>query len=225
MEYNKIIAVTGLPGLFELLSSKSDGAIVRSLDDKVTRFVASRVHNFSHLESIEIYTVRENVNLVDVLQAMEASGEKLPDEKDNAALKSYFSKVYPDMDFERVYTSDLKKMVKWFSVLKANDIEIKLSEGSEEEVTGEEVEAPEASEVAEKPKAAKNKAAAADDAAAAEKPAKAKKSAAAEKEQDNAADEEKPKAKKAAPKKKAEEKSDDGGEADKPKKTAAKKKS
>jgi hypothetical protein len=133
MEYNKIIAVTGLPGLYELLSSKTDGAIVRSLDDKSTRFVSSRVHNFSHLESIEIYTVRENVNLVDILKAMEASGEKLPEDKDNAALKAYFSKVYPDMDFDRVYSSDLKKMVKWYTVLKSNDIEIKLSEPEEEE--------------------------------------------------------------------------------------------
>src|ERR1700748_3234982 len=135
MEYNKIIAVTGLPGLYELLSSKSDGAIVRSLDDKSSRFVASRVHNFSHLESIEVYTVRDNVNLVDVLKAMEASSEKLPDEKDNAALKAYFGKVYPDLDFDRVYSSDLKKMVKWFGVLKSNDIEIKLSEPEEEEET------------------------------------------------------------------------------------------
>ena len=58
MEYSKIIAVTGLPGLYELISSKNDGAIVRSLEDKSTRFVSSRVHHFSHLESIEIYTVR-----------------------------------------------------------------------------------------------------------------------------------------------------------------------
>src|SRR6201999_1396304 len=149
MEYNKIIAVTGLPGLYELLSSKTDGAIVRSLDDKSTRFVSSRIHNFSHLESIEVYTVRENVNLVDVLKAMEESKEKLPDEKDNSALKAYFTKVYPDLDFDRVYSSDLKKMVKWFSVLKNNDIEIKLSEPEEEL---EEVTAPaEAAEPEEKP--------------------------------------------------------------------------
>ena len=133
MEYNKIIAVTGLPGLYELLSSKSDGAIVRSLDDKTTRFVSSRIHNFSHLETIEVYTVRDNVNLVDILKAMEVSADKLPDEKDGAALKNYFTKVYPDLDFSRVYSSDLKKMVKWFSVLKANNIEIKLSEPEEAE--------------------------------------------------------------------------------------------
>lgn len=133
MEYSKLVAVTGLPGLFELINSKNDGAIVRSLEDKSTRFVSSRIHNFSHLESIEVYTVRDNVNLVDVFTAMDKSGGTLPDEKDAGAVKKYFEKVYPDMDFERVYASDMKKMVKWFDVLKKNNVEIKLSEQPEEE--------------------------------------------------------------------------------------------
>lgn len=132
MEYSKIVAVSGLPGLFELVSSKTDGAIVRSLEDKSTKFVSSRIHQFSHLETIEIYTVRENVNLVDILQAMNASAEKLPDEKDAVALKKYFEKVYGDIDFDRVYSSDLKKMVKWFAILDKNQIEIKLTEPVEE---------------------------------------------------------------------------------------------
>jgi Domain of unknown function (DUF5606) len=202
MEYNKIIAVTGLPGLYELLSSKTDGAIVRSLDDKSTRFVASRVHNFSHLESIEIYTVRENVNLVEVLKAMEASGEKLPDEKDNAVLKAYFSKVYPDLDFDRVYSSDLKKMVKWYVVLKDNNIEIKLSEPAEEEA--EEVVEEEAPAPAKKGKAT------------------AKAAAVAEPATETA--EEKPKAKKPAAKKKADTATKEAAPAaEKPKKAAKKK--
>ncbi|MBC7827743.1 MAG: DUF5606 domain-containing protein [Chitinophagaceae bacterium] len=137
MEYSKIIAVTGMPGLYELLTSKSDGAIVRSLEDKSTKFVSSRIHNFSHLESIEVFTVRENVNLVDIFHAMEKDEVKIPDGKDNAALKKYFDKVYPDLDFERVYSSDLKKMVKWFEVLKANEIEIKLSQAPAEETEAE----------------------------------------------------------------------------------------
>jgi hypothetical protein len=140
MEYGKIISVTGLGGLFELVGSKKDGAIVRSLEDKSTKFVASRVHNFSHLESIEVYTVRDNVNLVDVFLAMQNSNEPLPPEKDGAAVKAYFQNVYPDMDFERVYASDMKKMVKWFTVLKANDVEIKLSHAEEEEATDSAVE-------------------------------------------------------------------------------------
>jgi hypothetical protein len=132
MEYNKIVAVTGLPGLFELMNSKTDGAIVRSLEDNTTKFVSSRIHNFSHLESIEVYTVKENVNLVDVFKAMEGSKEKIPDTKDAGAVKKYFEKVFPDMDFERVYGSDMKKMIKWFEVLR-DKVEFKLSNSSNEQ--------------------------------------------------------------------------------------------
>ncbi len=132
MEYNKLISVTGMSGLFELVSSKNDGAILKSLEDKTTKFVSSRVHNFSHLESIEIFTIRENVNLVDIFKAMKESKETIPSEKEPAKVKAYFQKVYPDMDFERVYASDMKKMVKWFGVLQANNIEAKLSEEAEE---------------------------------------------------------------------------------------------
>ena len=135
MEYSKIIAVSGLPGLYELINSKNDGAIIRSLEDNSTRFAASRVHNFSHLESIEVYTTGDNVNLVDIFTAIETAGDSLPDSKDNIAVKKYFEKVYPDLDFEKVYSSDLKKMVKWYDVLKKNNIEIKLSEPPEEEET------------------------------------------------------------------------------------------
>ena len=214
MEYNKVIAVTGLPGLYELLSSKSDGAIVRSLDDKSTRFVSSRIHNFSHLESIEIYTVRENVNLVDVLKAMEASAEKLPNDKDNAAVQAYFTKVYPDLDFTRVYASDMKKMVKWFSVLKSNDIEIKLSEPAEEVAVEEEPAVEEKAPA--KPK--KEKAAPAEEKVAEKAPAK--KAAAKKEELSEKAPAKKAAAKKeeAAPKKKAAKE-----EEEKPKKAAPKK--
>jgi hypothetical protein len=241
MEYNKIIAVTGLPGLYELLSSKSDGAIVRSLDDKTTRFVASRVHNFSHLESIEVYTVRDNVNLVDILKAMEASAGKLPDEKDGAELKAYFTKVYPDLDFGRVYSSDLKKMVKWYSVLKANNIEIKLSEPEEEEATEETI--VEEATAAPKKEAAPKKKAATEEApakaatttakaATTEKPATTEKAAKTEKavskEKAAPAEAEKPKAKKAdekdKPVKAEKAKKTEEAPTEKPKKTAAKKK-
>lgn len=132
MEYSKLVSVTGLNGLFELVGSKTDGAIVRSLDDKTTKFVSSRVHNFSHLESIEVYTIRDNVNLVEVFQAMRKSKKALPSDKDAAAVKAYFQKVYPDMDFGRVYGSDMKKMIKWFSILQENNIDPKLSEEPEE---------------------------------------------------------------------------------------------
>ncbi len=196
MEYGKLIAVTGMPGLYELVSSKTDGAIVRSLDDNSTKFASTRQHQFSHLESIEVYTVRENVNLTDILKAMETAGGKLPDEKDAKAIKAYFEKVYPDLDFERVYTSDMKKMVKWYSIIKAKNIEIKLTEQPEEVVAEEE----------EKVEPVKKKAKA--EPAAEEKPVKkAAQPKAAKKEEPKAekkAAEEAPK-KKATPKKKKED--------------------
>ena len=130
MEYSKIVAITGMTGLFELLSSKTDGAIVRSLDDNTTKFVASRIHNFSHLESIEVYTVKENINLVELFNTMEQGTEEVPDTKDSKAVKSYFQTVYPDMDFERVYVSDMKKMIKWYELLK-DKVAFKISESSE----------------------------------------------------------------------------------------------
>ncbi len=135
MEYSKLVSVTGLPGLFELLSSKADGGVVKSLEDKSTKFVSTRVHNFSHLESIEVFTTADNVNLVDIFKAMTDSSEKMPDEKDAAAIKKYFEKVYPTMDFDRVYASDMKKMVKWLGILQANNVVIELSDNPDMEGT------------------------------------------------------------------------------------------
>ncbi|RXK60609.1 hypothetical protein ESA94_09095 [Lacibacter luteus] len=159
MEYGKLIAVTGLPGLFELVSSKNDGAIVRSLEDNSTKFASTRQHQFSHLESIEVYTVRDNVNLIDIFKAMQDDGGKLPEEKDAKAVKAYFEKVYPDLDFERVYASDMKKMVKWFGVITAKGIELKLTEQLiEEEAPVEEAVVAEVEEAKPAKKAAKKKA-------------------------------------------------------------------
>ena len=139
MEYNKLVAVTGLSGLFELVSSKADGGIVKSLEDKSTKFVSNRIHSFSHLESIEIFTTGENVNLTEVFLAMKNNTDPLPDTNNAQAIKAFFQKVYPNMDFERVYGSDMKKMIKWFEIIRKNNIEIKLSDNDEEDSVNEAV--------------------------------------------------------------------------------------
>ncbi|GEP91319.1 hypothetical protein SAMN05660909_03348 [Chitinophaga terrae (ex Kim and Jung 2007)] len=151
MQYREIVAVTGLGGLFQLIASKQDGAIVRSLEDKSTKFVSSRVHNFTPLESIEVFTTGENVNLAEVFKAMDEKSSTfapIDGKADNNAIKAYFKNVFPEFDEDRVYVSDMKKMVKWFGILKANDLlkfdEI-LASGEEEveEVAVEETAAPE----------------------------------------------------------------------------------
>jgi hypothetical protein len=134
MDYSKILSISGMPGLFELVNNRTDGGIVKSLQDGIVKFVSVRSNTFSQLESIEIFTIRENVNLSEVFLAMEKSEEPLPLEKDPKAVKNYFEIVYPDIDFDRVYYSDMKKMVKWFGILKKNNIEIKLR--SQEDLDG-----------------------------------------------------------------------------------------
>lgn len=124
MEYKEIVVVSGEPGLFQLVSSKSDGAIVRTLDGSATRFVPSRNHQFTPLESIEVFTTGENVPLMDIFRAMEAQEAATPlaEARDAAEIKAYFGKVYPELDLSRVYMSDMKKMLKWYPLLKERDL-------------------------------------------------------------------------------------------------------
>src|ERR1700761_8607225 len=109
MEYREIVAVTGLGGLFQLLATKSDGAIVRNLADKTTKFISARLHNVTPLESIEIYTTGDNVRLHEVFQKMKDQEETTPlaDAKaaDSKTIVHYFKTVFPEIDDERVYVS------------------------------------------------------------------------------------------------------------------------
>lgn len=186
MEYREIVAVTGIGGLFQLLTTKSDGAIVRNLTDKSTKFIPARVHNVTPIESIEIYTIDENVRLHKVLQAIKDSEATTPliDAKkaDNNSIKTYFKTVFPILDEERVYVSDMKKILKWYELLKANDLlRFDAYEQTEQQVVTEEVvpeEAPQEALAAEKPaKKAKAKKAATVDADTEGKEAAPKKTA------------------------------------------------
>ena len=147
MQYKEIVSVTGLGGLFQLLGTKSDGAIVRNLGENSTKFIPSRLHNVTPLESIEIYTTGNNVRLHIVLQKMKESAQVKPDAKksSNAEIQSYFKEVFPEMDEERVYTSDMKKMLKWYQILEAANL---LDFSSMEEASEETVVAEAASEAA-----------------------------------------------------------------------------
>lgn len=126
MEYKEIVSVTGLGGLFHLLTTKSDGAIVRNISDGTTKFISARSHNVTPLESIEVYTVEDNVRLSEVFQNMKENEDSTPlaDAKkaSSDAIKEYFSAVFPSIDLDRVYVSDMKKMLKWYQLLKANDL-------------------------------------------------------------------------------------------------------
>ncbi len=126
MNYRQIVAVTGMGGLYQLMSTKKDGAIVRSLEDKSIKFIAARVHQVTPLESIEIYTYEDNVRLHTVLENIKSFDAELQAaniaKADSKTLREYFKKALPEFDEERVYTSDIKKIFKWYDILKQNDL-------------------------------------------------------------------------------------------------------
>lgn len=206
MEYRQIVAVTGLSGLYQLMSTKNDGAIVRSLTDKSVKFVSARIHHITPLESIEIYTTGDNVRLHEVLQKIQENDGQIAElnsKKDDKAIKAYFKTVLPDFDEERVYTSDIRKVLKWYDILKKNDLlnfdYLKEQAATEEAATADVVTNEQEEEAKPKKKAAAKKAATTEDGE--EKPVK---KAAAKKKATAEDGEEKP-AKKAAAKKKKEE--------------------
>lgn len=163
MEYRQVVAVTGLSGLYQLMSTKTDGAIVRSLVDNSNKFISARVHHITPLESIEIYSTSEqNARLHEVFETImkdDADVLALNKKKDDAAARQLFGKILPEFDTERVYTSDIKKVYKWYEILKnadllkfdylkAEPIEVNASLQKAEVAASEEIVA----EVAEKPK-------------------------------------------------------------------------
>lgn len=119
MEYSKIIAVSGKPGLFEAVSQTKTGFIVESLTDK-KRFPISSTNNVSLIENIAIYTYEEEIPLLDVFKAMyeKEDGKKAISHKESGnKLAAYFSEVLPNYDDERVYTSNIKKVIQWYNLL------------------------------------------------------------------------------------------------------------
>lgn len=119
MEFKKIIAVTGKPGLFEIISQTKTGVIVRSIIDG-KHFPIAATHNVSLLENIAIYTYEEEVPLAIILKNMakkQDGKEGISHKESNAKLDTYFSEILPNYDKERVYTSNIKKVIQWYNIL------------------------------------------------------------------------------------------------------------
>lgn len=138
MRYIEIVAITGLSGLYQLISTKSDGAIVKNLDDNTTKFVAARSHNVTPLDSIEVFTITDNVRLFDVFQSFKENDTILEEfdlsKADNKKIASTFATLFPDYDKDRVYVSDMKKIIKWYKILKKLDL-LNVPETNEEATT------------------------------------------------------------------------------------------
>ncbi|MET2984195.1 DUF5606 family protein [Aureibaculum conchae] len=136
MTLEKIVAIAGKPGLYEIVSQTKGGLLVQSLTDK-KRMPVNAMQNVSVLNDIAIYTYEDEMPLRNVLKNMgEKLGNKeaLSHKESNDKLKAFFSEVLPNYDEERVYASNIKKVVQWYNVLATNKFDFSsIKEESEEE--------------------------------------------------------------------------------------------
>lgn len=119
-----ILAISGQPGLFKMVSQAKNSIIVESLDTK-KRMPAYATAKISALEDIAIFTETEEVQLADVFEKIkekENGGPAIEHKAKPGELKNYFESVLPDFDKERVYTSDIKKVLNWYNILHKYDM-------------------------------------------------------------------------------------------------------
>lgn len=137
MNLKGIVSVSGKPGLYNLVGQNKSGFIIESLDgNKVKTVVNITTTKLATLEDITIYGLDEEIRLIDILEGMKKS-ESIPNPKGSGKeLRDFFNEIAPNHDAERVYTSDIKKIISWFNILK----ELPLFEESPEGETAEEQE-------------------------------------------------------------------------------------
>ena len=125
MSLDKILSISGKPGLFQIVAQTRTGAIVESLIDK-KRITVGAHSNISILSEIAIYTLTEEVPLANVLNTVKARSESQPTAISHKAskddLEEFFFDVLPDYDEDRVYPSDIKKIIQWYNILQKNDL-------------------------------------------------------------------------------------------------------
>jgi uncharacterized protein DUF6852/uncharacterized protein DUF5606 len=176
MNLRGIVSVAGKPGLWKALAQNKTGFILESLDAQKTKLVANlSTAKIAALDEITIFGEDEDIRLIDVLERMKAI-KNVPEAKaDGKQLRELFSEVAPGHDQEKVYASDMKKVVSWYHIMKDMPL---FSEAAPTEAVDEPVAEPEPVKVAEEAKPAKKEKAAAaktTDETAAPKAAKAKK--------------------------------------------------
>jgi hypothetical protein len=119
MNLQGIVAVSGKPGLWKALAQNKSGFILESLDAQKTKLVANlSTSKLAALDEITIFGDYEDIKLTEVFVRMKAA-PNIPDAKtDGKKLREFFREIAPDHDEEKVYASDMKKIISWFLVMK-----------------------------------------------------------------------------------------------------------
>lgn len=143
MNLEKLVAVSGRPGIYKMAANRPNGLIIEDLDTGKKFFAPSRRHQFTPLESISIYTETEEatVELKTVFISMLTQLESNPPvatKASSADIKNYFEIILPEYDRDKVLVSDIKKLIKWFNYLNEREL---LALPTEEELAAETTEA------------------------------------------------------------------------------------
>jgi len=149
MNLSGIVSVSGKPGLWKALVQNKNGFVLESLDAQKTKLIANlATAKLAALDEITIFGFDEDIKLTDILERMKTAAS-IPDAKaDGNKLRAFFREVAPDHDEEKVYASDMKKVITWFNILKDMPLFNEQSKAAEAEA----VEKPVAKAI-EKPKA------------------------------------------------------------------------
>ncbi len=156
MDLSGIISISGRPGLYKVIAQGKNSIIVESITEK-KRFPAYATDRISALEDISIYTYDGDRPLKEIFTDIykKQDGKEAPSHKeDMTVLQEFISEIIPDYDEERVYPSDIKKLIQWYNMLlKSGNLEPSEEETVEEETASEPTE--EVAEVKEEKKATK----------------------------------------------------------------------
>jgi len=119
MNLSGIVAVSGKPGLWKALAQNKTGFVLESLDAQKTKLIANlSTAKLAALDEITLFSNDEDIKLVDVLERMKTA-KNIPDAKaDGKVLRTFFREVAPNHDEEKVYASDMKKVISWYQILK-----------------------------------------------------------------------------------------------------------
>ncbi len=157
MDITGIFAISGKPGLFKSIAQSKQGVIVESLTDG-KRFNAYTTYKVSSLEDITVFSVDEDITLLEVFTKLAEKEDYkavvIVDTVSKEELRKYFAAVVPNYDAERVYDSDIKKIIKWYNQLHQNN-RINKASDVKEEIKTKEVVAEEKAPKAVKPVKAK----------------------------------------------------------------------
>jgi hypothetical protein len=119
MNLRGIVAVSGRPGLYKLVGQNKAGYVLESLDAQKVKIIANISNTkLASLEDITVYGEDEDLKLVDVLANISAKGSAPDVKADGSALRAFFVEVAPAHDEEKVYVSDMKKIITWYNLLK-----------------------------------------------------------------------------------------------------------